>query len=256
MKPHEVDPAKIRAFVEQKLASGLKPATVNRCMGVLSTFFEDFKEQKHVAANPMTGLPRSTRRLTRSDYDTRATPFLQATNDIRRVFLALPEPFNVAFAVGALAGLRVGETLGLSWQDIDFQGGRLHIHQQMQDGRLCGLKDDEPRIVPLLTSLAPILAACAGSSRRAAKGYSRRRTPQRVDGPTSAAIRRTSGLTRWPSTGQGTDRLQTAPHHLVPSDQAHVRVAVRLAGRFHRAAIQGHGSRRHHHDRDVQPPSP
>jgi hypothetical protein len=31
--------------------------------------------------------------------------------------------------------------------------------QQMQNGRLCGLKDDEPRIVPLLTSLAPILAA-------------------------------------------------------------------------------------------------
>jgi integrase len=159
MKPADVDTAKIRAFIEKKLASGLKPATVNRCLVVLSTFFEDLKEQKHVAANPMSGLPRSTRRLLRSDYDTRATPFLQTSDDIRRVFLALPEPYNVAFAVGALAGLRVGETLGLSWEDIDFPGRRLHIHQQLHAGRLCGLKDDEPRLVPLLTSLAPILAA-------------------------------------------------------------------------------------------------
>jgi integrase len=70
----------------------------------------------------------------------------------------LPEPYRVAFAVGALAGLRVGETLGLSWPDIDIPGRRIHVRQQMQDGKLGPLKDDEPRIVPLLKSLAPILA--------------------------------------------------------------------------------------------------
>jgi integrase len=158
LRPIEVDAAKIRAFIEAKLAKGLAPASVNRCLGVLSTFFCDVVEQGHAPANPVGALPRSTRRLVRSDYDTRATPFLQTTNDIRRVFLALPEPYNVAFAVGALAGLRVGETLGLSWEDIDVAGRRIHVHQQLQDGRLCGLKDDEPRLVPLLTSLAPILA--------------------------------------------------------------------------------------------------
>ena len=144
---------------EDKLAKGLAPASVNRCLGVLSTFYADIIEQGHAPSNPVASLPRSARRLVRSNYDTRATPFLQTTDDIRRVFLALSEPYNVAFAVGALAGLRVGETLGLSWEDIDFPGRRLHIHRQMQDGRLCGLKDDEPRLVPLLTSLAPILAA-------------------------------------------------------------------------------------------------
>jgi integrase len=158
MKPHEVNTAMLRKFIEDRLAKGLAPASVNRCLGVLSTFYADIVEQDHAPANPVASLPRSARRLVRSNYDTRATPFLQTTNDIRRVFLALPEPYNVAFAVGALAGLRLGETLGFSFEDIDFPGRRLHIHRQMQDGRLCGLKDDEPRIVPLLTSLAPILA--------------------------------------------------------------------------------------------------
>ncbi len=158
LKPFEVDAAKIRAFIEKELGKS-KPATVSRCIGMLSSFFEDVKEQGHLAVNPIATLPRSTRRLYRSDYDTRSTPFLHSMADVRRVFLALSEPYCVAFACGALAGLRTGEVLGLSWPDIDLPGRRIRVHQQMQDGRLCGLKDDEPRIVPLLTDLVPILAA-------------------------------------------------------------------------------------------------
>jgi integrase len=105
----------------------------------------------------VASLPRSTRRLYRSTYDTSATPFLQTVGDIRRVFLALPSPYSVAFAVGALGGLRTGEVLGLSWPDVDLAGRRLHIRQQMQDAKLTRLKDDEPRVVPILNSLAPIL---------------------------------------------------------------------------------------------------
>jgi integrase len=41
----------------------------------------------------------------------------------------------------------------------DLPGRKIHVRQQMQDGRLCVLKDKESRIVPLATSLAPILEA-------------------------------------------------------------------------------------------------
>jgi integrase len=113
LKPHEVNPARIRRFIEAKLAANLSPTTVGHLVRHLSTFFADIIEQGHAPSNPVASLPRSTRRLYRSIYDTRSTPFLEQTTDIRRVFLALPEPYRVAFAVGALAGLRVGETLGL-----------------------------------------------------------------------------------------------------------------------------------------------
>jgi len=159
MRPHEVDAGLLRRFIEQKLSKGLAPATVCRCLGVLSTFYQDLMEGGHAKANPVASLPRSTRRLVRSDYDTRSTPYLQTLADVRRVFLALPEPINVAFAVGAFAGLRTGEVLGLSWEDVDLAARRIHVKRQMQDGRLCGLKDDEPRIVMLQNSLAPILTA-------------------------------------------------------------------------------------------------
>jgi len=158
MRPHAVTPALLRRFIEDKLTTVLSPTTVGHCIRHMSTFYESIMENGHAPSNPVTSLPRSTRRLYRSTYDTRSTPFLERVEDIRRVFLALPEPFCVAFACGALAGLRTGECLGLSWEDIDLPGRRIHVRRQMQDGRLCGLKDDEPRIVPLQTSLAPILA--------------------------------------------------------------------------------------------------
>jgi integrase len=159
LKPHEVDAATIRRFVEGKLAAGLAASTVGHCIRLLSTFFCDVVEQGHATANPIASLPRSTRRLYRSTHDPRTTGFLEKLEDVRRVFLALPEPVSVAFAVGAFGGLRTGEVLGLAWQDIDLAGRRIHVRQQVQDGKVGPLKDSESRVVPLQAALAPILAA-------------------------------------------------------------------------------------------------
>ena len=176
-KPHEVDGAMIRRFVELKLhegnhgrgnppkkaradkpKKGLAPASVGMCVRVLSTFFSDVVEQGHVTVNPVSVLPRSTRKLYRSDKDPADTPFLERLEDVRRVFLALPEPTNVAFACGAFLGLRTSEVLGLTWENIDLANRRVYVRQQAHHGRLGPLKDNESRVVPLQDALLPILA--------------------------------------------------------------------------------------------------
>ena len=149
----------IRRFVETKLAEGLAASTCGHCIRLLSTFYADVIESGHATANPVASLPRSTRRLYQSTYDTRNTPFLETMADVRRVFLALPEPINVAFACGTFMGLRTAEVLGLRWQDIDFQGRRVHVTQQIQDGTAGPLKDSEPRTVPLMDSIVSTLTA-------------------------------------------------------------------------------------------------
>jgi integrase len=159
LRPCEVDAGKLRRFIEGKLAAGLSPTTCGHMVRQLSTFFEDVKEQGHLAVNPVSTLPRSTRRLYKSIYDVRKTPFLERPADIRRLYLALPEPHNVIFIFGEQTGCRVGEVLGMQWRDIDLPGRKIHVRQQMQDGALCMLKDRESRIVPLSTTLAPILEA-------------------------------------------------------------------------------------------------
>ena len=159
MKPYEVDAAKIRRFIESKLGEGLNPTTVGHCVRQLSTLYADIIEAGHAPTNPVASLPRSTRRLFKSTYDVRSTPFLQRPADIRRLYLAMAEPYNMIFIFGEQTGCRVGEILGMDWKDIDLRGRKIHVRQQMQDGKLCMLKDRESRIVPLSTSLAPILEA-------------------------------------------------------------------------------------------------
>jgi integrase len=156
LKPQEVDAAKIRAFVEKELGR-LKPATICRCVGMLSTFFEDLREQGHVTVNPVSTLPKSTRHLFRSDHDRDAVLFLETPADLRRVFLALPSPVNVAFAVGALGGLRTGEVLALTWENVDLEARRIHVRQQVRRGQLSRPKDDDSRTLPILNALLPIL---------------------------------------------------------------------------------------------------
>jgi len=156
-RPDEVDTASVRRFIETKLASGMNAGTVQLCCRLLSTFYSDLIEQGHAESNPVRALPRSTRRLVRSTHDPRTAPFLGSLGDVRAIFQALPEPVNVAFAIGAFAGLRTGEILGLEWSSVDLAAKRIHVHQQVQDGELGPLKDDESRTVPIVSALFPII---------------------------------------------------------------------------------------------------
>lgn len=170
MRPGDVTSATIREFVEGRLRTKvlrggedderrrtLSSTTVGHCVRTLSTFMSDLVERGLIDANPCRNLPRATRRLFRNAHDPKDTPFIRKKDDIRRIFLALPEPYNVMYAVGALAGLRTAEVIGLSHEDVSIEGRQIHVRQQVQDGELCGLKDSESRHAPILDSLLPIL---------------------------------------------------------------------------------------------------
>ncbi len=163
LRPSEVDAAGIRWFVEAKLKEGLNPSTVRACVRLLSTFFSDLSERSRetgVSVNPVRALPRSTRRLYRPTHDPRQTPFIESLENVGRVFRAIPPgPIRVAFAIGAFAGLRPGEVLGLEWRDVDLERGLLSVERQVHESKIGPLKDDEMRKVPILEPLAPVLAA-------------------------------------------------------------------------------------------------
>src|SRR6266849_5839139 len=134
LRPAQVDAARMRAFIEAKLAQKANPATVRIYIALLSALFADLCERGIAQSNPARGLPRST---------------------MRRIYLALPEPLNVAYAIGALAGLRTGEVFALRWQHVDLATRRAHVRECVRGP----LKDKDSRMVPILDALAPILAA-------------------------------------------------------------------------------------------------
>lgn len=153
LRPDEVDTARIRALV-LSLREVMKPGTARVCLSVLSSLYEDLLERRLAATNPARGLPKSILRLVRPDHDPETTPFLERLDDVRRVFLGLPEPFNVAFAIGALAGLRTGEVFTLRWTAVDLRARRILVREGGSGGRT---KDREPRAVPILDALLPVL---------------------------------------------------------------------------------------------------
>lgn len=174
VQPQEVDPALLRRFIEAKLTEGLSSTTVRLLILEVSGLFSDLVEQGMAAHNPVRLLPRSTRRLIRPAHDPRTTPFVEKLDDVRRIFLALPEPINIAYAIGALAGLRTGEILGLKWGHVDLSARRIHVRESA-DGPL---KDDDSRVAPILDALYPVLAAWKLKTR----GLGRVVPPMRSDG--------------------------------------------------------------------------
>lgn len=159
MKPGEVNAANLRRFIEAKLAEGLNPATIAHFIHLLSSLFTDLHEQGLCEVNPVTTLTRATRKLYASTHDVTSTPFLARQEDIERLYRALPEPYSVIFAVGSMAGLRCGEIYGIVWTDVDMESRTMRIHQQVQRGRLVNCtKSGKSRLVPISTSLAPVLA--------------------------------------------------------------------------------------------------
>jgi integrase len=159
LQPDEVDQAAIRAAVEFWLAKGLSSSTCMRCVCLLSSLYTDLMELKQAKANPARGLPRATRDLLKSTHDPRTTPYVEKLADVLRIYRALPEPVNLAYAVGSMAGLRVGELLALRWANVDLEHRRLVVSEQVQDGVVLPPKSKKSRVVPIVDSLLPVLQA-------------------------------------------------------------------------------------------------
>jgi integrase len=158
LQPADVDHASIRRLIEVKLGEGLSAQSVGNIVRLLSTLYTDIIEQGFAQANPARALPRSTRRLIKSTHDPKQTAFIEKQGDIARIYSKLAQPFATMFAVGALAGLRPGEIIGLQWGDVDLDAGRMLVQRQVRQGKLGPTKNGKPRLVPIIGPLSKILA--------------------------------------------------------------------------------------------------
>ena len=164
MRAAEVDVPAIRSFVEARHREGMNADTLRLLVACLSSLLTDLRERPNetgITVNPCWGLPKSLRRLLKSEHDPRFTPYVERLVDVRRLFQAMVEPQRVAYALGACAGLRPGELLALEWPDVDEQELRINVRWQARDGQKGPLKDNEARIVQgeILAPLVPVLKA-------------------------------------------------------------------------------------------------
>ena len=105
--------------------TGLSPKTVKNVAAILHKAFSVALKQGLIQANPCDAaeLPKATHKEIQPLTDAEIPLFLEAIKG---------HPFEGAYALCLFAGLREGECLGLSWDQVDFDAKRITISQQLQ----------------------------------------------------------------------------------------------------------------------------
>jgi site-specific recombinase XerD len=115
--------------------SGLSPVTVRRKLSCLSSFFGFLQDMGYVAGNPARRLP-----LPKLEHH---VPVTLTEEQAQQLVAATQEPWHRCLVVLLLAtGLRRGEVVQISLEDVDLPNRQLLVHG----------KGAKQRIVPLTTS--------------------------------------------------------------------------------------------------------
>lgn len=120
----------VRGIHVQKLynsmtAAGLSAKTVKNVAAILHKAFSVAVKQGIVQTNPCDAaeLPKAAHKEITPLTDAEIPLFLDAIKG---------HPFEGAYALCLFAGLREGECLGLSWDQVDFEARRITVSQQLQ----------------------------------------------------------------------------------------------------------------------------
>jgi integrase len=172
----------VETWVRHLQVQGLAPRTIRQRHSYMANMLGSATRDRVIAHNPATGvaLPRPPRR------DAEMTI---PTQEQVGVLLNAVEPrLRAAIAVGAFAGLRIGEVCALQLGDVDFLRRTLHVRRQVRPGgEVAPPKYESIRAVAAPDTLLEILARHAEVHGVGSGGWL---FPGRFDGPTSSSATR------------------------------------------------------------------
>ena len=115
----------VQKLYNRMTADGLSAKTVKNVAAILHKAFSVAVKQGLMQANPCDAaeLPKAMHKEITPLTDSEIPLFLKAIKG---------HPFEGAYALCLFAGLREGECLGLSWDQVNFEARRITISQQLQ----------------------------------------------------------------------------------------------------------------------------
>jgi integrase len=159
----------LRWLIDRLRLAGFSGSTIRGTIAATSAMFRYGVHRGSLHANPVLALDGdlpSAKRQTEPIYLSRA--------DLDRLLDALGDEFRPVAATCAFAALRISETLGLTWADVDFAAGVIRVSRQLgRDARsLVAVKTAASEgVVPLPEPLAVELRA--HRDRQARRGFDR-----------------------------------------------------------------------------------
>lgn len=120
-----ITPVNVNAFAERLSDEGLTRGNIRVVLSVLSGAFQRAVEGGIMPSNPAKGVrvPLGARKSMRRDA---------ITEEQFRAILERTDPtYAVCFHIAWHTGMRESEVLGLSWDDVDFSRGLIHVRRKI-----------------------------------------------------------------------------------------------------------------------------
>lgn len=109
----------VRAWVADLLAEELSPATVRKAVFALRRCLDAAVEDRRIASNPAQKVSLPSEKAKRPRYLTR--------DEVERLVDEIPDRYRALVLVGAFAGLRWGEAIGLTRENVDPLRSRITV---------------------------------------------------------------------------------------------------------------------------------
>lgn len=126
----------MRDGTHQKLKKPVSPATVRQAHSIIRRALKIATQRGHAGRNValLVSIPAVPKAQTEALSIADAQAILAAAEN---------SPYRARWVIALLLGLRPGEALGLTWDNIDLEAGELHVRHQLQHiaGRGLILKD-------------------------------------------------------------------------------------------------------------------
>jgi integrase len=125
MKMSKLDTPNIQALYSAKLRGGLKPSSVRYIHAVLHRALSKAVDLRLIVRNPAASADSPKVRheeMTPLDAEQTRT-FLDAASG---------QKLEALYVLSLTCGLRMGESLGLKWSDMDLDAGTLRVNRQLQ----------------------------------------------------------------------------------------------------------------------------
>lgn len=134
----------VETFASELSAQNIGPATVARCLVILTGILKAGMRWGYLGRNPAEFLKKPKVPVPDMDY---LTP-----EEIAGLIEATDERHKTLIMLSAFTGMRQSEILALRWSDIDFTSGKIYVRQTLQNGKFYEPKTDKSKravVIPL-----------------------------------------------------------------------------------------------------------
>lgn len=156
MKIDTLTSRKITIWQNNLVKQGLAKATIDKIRGLLYSMYEDSIEEGFLIKNPISNVKRVSTNIKPKQPTREIDPF--SKSEIQRIISAEEGQTQNLYALLFFSGVRIGEAIGLTWRDIDFENNVLKIRRQVRFGESTPLKTQNSiRDIPIIDVLKPFL---------------------------------------------------------------------------------------------------